>query len=440
MYTGSSALTRQAAPASAPSSPGRWRALLTGEDAGQAVAAVEQISRALGEPGAIEPSNFTLSSGHAGCAVLYGYLSAARPGPLAGIASRLFEEAVDALGGSSPEVNFYSGVTGVGWAAEYLLASAPTPREGGDDVNSDVDEMLLHVLSSGPWRKSYDLVSGLVGLGVYALARLPRPAAREALSLILEHLSATAEHTPQGTTWLTSPEWRDGSLRAEFPGGYYNLGVAHGVPGVIGFLAEAYAAGVERASVTPLLEGAMAWLLTQELPPSSLSAFPKVVDRRTASGPAQLAWCYGDPGVAAVLLSAANATGESGWREAALRTALRGARRDPRTARIFDAALCHGAAGVAHLFNRLYQASGEEELGQAALFWFRRVLEMRTPGARFGGFRGYDPLGAGEGGPWRDFPGFLRGAAGIGLALAAATCDQDPTWDQVLIPSLPAAL
>ena len=40
-------------------------------------------------------------------------------------------------------------------------------------------------------------------------------------------------------------------------------------------------------------------------------------------------------------------------------------------------------------------------------------------------------------GEWRDDPGFLNGAAGIGLVLLAAASPLEPEWDRVLLASLP---
>ena len=38
----------------------------------------------------------------------------------------------------------------------------------------------------------YDLIIGLVGIGVYALERLPRTSARECIELIVDRLDETA--------------------------------------------------------------------------------------------------------------------------------------------------------------------------------------------------------------------------------------------------------
>jgi hypothetical protein len=150
--------------------------------------------------------------------------------------------------------------------------------------------------------------------------------------------------------------------------------------------------------------------------------------------PSRLAWCYGDLGMAATLLVAARGAGEPAWESTAVELALAAAERPVELARVFDAGLCHGAGGVAHLFNRIHQATGEERLGEAARFWYERTLELRQPGLGVGGFRAWSADVAGVQ-DWRDDPGLLEGATGVALALLAAVSAVEPEWDRALLVS-----
>ena len=116
--------------------------------------------------------------------------------------------------------------------------------------------------------------------------------------------------------------------------------------------------------------------------------------------------------------------------------ALTAAARDESTSHVRDAGLCHGAAGVGHLFNRMFQATGEERLAEAARLWFERTFTFQAPGEPIAGFRAWE-VGI-EGNPgWRPDAGFLEGAAGVGLALLGAVSGVEPAWDRVLLVSLP---
>jgi hypothetical protein len=127
--------------------------------------------------------------------------------------------------------------------------------------------------------------------------------------------------------------------------------------------------------------------------------------------------------------------GEPAWEQGALEIARRAAERAPKTAGVVDAGLCHGAAGLGHLFNRMFQATGETQFNEAATFWFERALEMRRPAEGIGGFSARDRVDGET--RWVDDPGILTGAAGIALALLAATTPIEPAWDRMLLVSIP---
>jgi hypothetical protein len=145
-----------------------------------------------------------------------------------------------------------------------------------------------------------------------------------------------------------------------------------------------------------------------------------------------LAWCYGDPGIAAALLVAARCCGEPAWEHAALRIARRVTRCDPERSGARDASLCHGTAGLGHMFNRFFQATGEPLFAEAARSWFAQTLALRRPDRGIGGFEAWVP------GPdgalhWEDTPGLLMGSAGVALALLAATTPVEPAWDRFML-------
>jgi hypothetical protein len=130
---------------------------------------------------------------------------------------------------------------------------------------------------------------------------------------------------------------------------------------------------------------------------------------------------------------------EPAWECEALSIAWRASQRPPKQSGVVDAGLCHGAAGLGHLFNRMYQATGESWLAEAARSWFARALAMRRPGQGIGGYAAWLP---GDDGAltWVADPSLLTGAAGIALALLAATTAVEPAWDRMLLVAIPPSL
>jgi lantibiotic modifying enzyme len=413
-----------------------WESLTNAETSRECWTAIEEIERCLAEHLARKDAapDPLLGSGDAGVALFFAYLDAVRCGSDAG------DRALDALGRSLDALTemrllpaLYIGFSGIGWAVEHLTRHF---FEGDDALTRDVDEALRRLLEHVNEPPPYELIGGLAGFGTYLVERLPHPAAAETLERIVDLLETRAEESDDGISWFTPPAWLTSDQRERMPEGCYNFGVAHGIPGVIGFLAAAWREGIDDARIPRLADGAIRWLLRRKLPETGGSVFPAYVAPGQRGDSTRTAWCYGDIGIAAILLSAARSFGRADWRDEALALARGAARRGVKETQTIDPGLCHGAAGLAHLFNRIHQATGDAEARDAALTWYRRALDMRRPGEGLAGLLSWISPARGEG-SWRGEYGFLGGIAGYGLAMLAAVSDVEPAWDRVLLVSVP---
>lgn len=404
--------------------PEVWEPLLAGEAAREALnaarAVASRMAPAVGpeeEPARTRggregpPRDAGLGEGAAGFALALAYLSVPLLGRSGSSASLSADGLVwDASPGSDPSL--FGGFAGVGWVVAHLgRRSGRTPRR----ALTDVDEAVRAVVSRSPWDGGVDLISGLTGLGLYALERLPGPSAVSVLEFVVERLAEAAEPRDGGFTWWTSPDLLPPARRAEFPDGHFNLGLAHGVPGVVAFLGRVVAAGVAVDAALGLLSGAVTWLLRQR------KKGPRG-DFAKWTGPGlqpvfRDAWCYGDPGVAAALFLAGRSTGNTSWEREAITLAAGAAARGPLASGVVSVDLCHGAAGLGHLFNRLWQASRDDRLREAAAFWVGEAVRRLKEGEA------------------ADDLGFLQGSGGVALALLSAATGAEPEWDRVLLLS-----
>ncbi|MCP3061802.1 lanthionine synthetase C family protein [Myxococcus sp. K38C18041901] len=385
----------------------KWRPLVEGALREEVLRVVHGLARALAEMLPGRAPDASLASGDSGLALLFAWLDKVDASEdFAGVARGLLDDAMEAVASRPMGMSLHSGVSGVAWALEHLGE--------GDDALEEVDAALAERLVVAPWTGPVELLSGLVGLGVYALERLPRVEARRCLEGVVARL---------GETW-----------RRESPEGGHDLGVAHGVPGVIAVLAGAVRAGVAESAARGLLDDVWSWVMAQRLPQVG-RRFPHQVVRGRTPRPARAAWCYGDPGVSLVLFTAARDVGESRWESDALELARDAAMRPLEDSGVKDAPLCHGSAGLLHIYNRFHQATGEELFESAARRWLEHVLRSWQPGRGIGGyaFWGQDARGAPA---WVERPGLLEGTAGIALTLLAAASAVEPSWDRVLLMSL----
>ena len=416
-----------------------WRPILSTTAAQQALQAVDAIAESItsitASPGERDPS---LGRGQAGLALLYAWLARTRRMPQADVLARqCLDQAIEAVSTQAMNASLYGGFTGVAWAAE-LAGRLLDPD--AEDRSEAVDDALLRLLSRADrWSAPYDLIVGLTGLGVYALQRYPRPVATECLRRVVERLHECAQHDEHGLYWWTPPaEILDQESRNQYPSGRADLGVAHGVAGAVALLGGICGAGVEQATARPLLEGAVSWLLAHSVPTEAGPTFPVWVAPAFQPSPARSAWCYGDPGIAAALLLAARGVGDAGWEQTAVALACRAAERPASETGVVNANFCHGAAGLAHLYNRMYQATGEPELGRAALHWLERTLGFYRLARDAGGtwVQGNWEPGQRELWTWTGIE-LVEGAAGVALVLLAAATSVEPTWDRMFLVSAP---
>lgn len=420
-----------------------WRPLIEGELIPRAEDAVRAIADALaprslgadGDWSARLPVSVTTAQ-----ALFYGYLARsaqADAGLYAERADQLLERSFELVASTPMPPILHGGFTGVAWTAEHFtrVLGDATQEPGADDANEEVDECLLTMLAA-PYTGHYDLISGLAGFGVYALERADRPVARRCLEAIVDRLHETAEVRGDVVTWFTPPELLPPRHREQHPRGHYNLGVAHGVPAVIGLLADVCRLEIRAERARPLLEGAVHWVLSQRLSDRRGARYPASIAPEMEVRPSRLAWCYGDPGVAATLLYAARAVGVEEWARAALDIAVHAAGTAPEDSGVQDVGLCHGAFGLAHLYNRIYQASGDERFATAARLWYQQGLDMRRPERGIAGFESWEFGADGKLG-WVSDRGLLTGAAGVGLALLAGLTSVEPQWDRLMMVAIP---
>jgi hypothetical protein len=340
-----------------------------------------------------------------------------------GIALARAVDAVDRAG-----LGLCGGVARVGWLLAHLAA--------GDDVEvalAAIDVTLTRHLDSG--RYEFDIVSGLAGIGVYALER--GDAGRALAERVVVELERSARPRAGGVAWFTPfeelPPWH----QVLAPGGYWNLGLAHGTPGPIALLARCVAADVAADRARALLAAAVPALLAvaPASPGGRFGSWHHASGEVLKEKNGRLAWCYGDLGVTVALVAAARATGDAAWLDEALALARDCAARTLEKAFIFDAALCHGAAGVAHLFHRLAVASADAAIAAAARTWIDRTLAMRNsePLAGFPMSKFDTETGSRH---WRPNATLLEGACGVALALHAAISVDEPLWDRLLLADL----
>ena len=322
-----------------------------------------------------------------------------------------------------------SGIAGTTWVLAHLARHDFIDAEV-DETLKELDDFLLKTALEDIAEGQYDLLHSGLGLGVYFLERWLGGQRDNSLSRIIESLNQARVPDHKYRSWPYNFSHNKGE-------GSFNLGLAHGVPSIIGFLANCLAAGVPYDGLSELLEESVEWLLKQEIQEDRISCFATcMINGQPDTTDCRLAWCYGDLGIAATLLLAARASGRSDWKEAALRIMRKATQRPVDQSGVKDAGFCHGTAGIAYIFQKFHRAGGEDVFAQAAQYWYEETRRWQKADT-LSGYEFWTLIGPKETDMgWKEDVHLLDGLAGVGMAfLAEKDAELPMDWDRCFLLS-----
>lgn len=371
----------------------------------------------------------SLLGGNAGIALFYYYyflFTANKDYRL--IANSLLLNSINSISKDNYNFSFGKGACGIAWCLQ-LLQKNGLIQFNPELVLSNIDKHIYNYTSRCLIENNYDFIYGGIGGAIYFLERIPNTYAYSALIKIIDLIDEIAEITPNNITWLDSFALSTIDSKKK-----YNLGLAHGIPSVIYVLSRAFQAGIKKKKVHKLINGSINWLLKKRLMKSQISIFPNYIADGVLPKDSRLAWCYGDLGIANSIWHAGVATNSSLWKSEAISILLNSTKRvDLEKNYVMDACLCHGASGIAHIYNRFYHETSIDEFKKASIYWYNITVNLANVKSKYSGYKTFEIYKEKE--RWRRSLGLLEGIAGIGLSLISSISKSEPKWDRCLLLS-----
>jgi hypothetical protein len=279
-------------------------------------------------------------------------------------------------------------------------------------------------ISNGCDVGAFDVISGVAGIGLYLLCRLPHPEFADAAERVAHSLSLLTLRKSALPAWHTPFADLPPTAKLSYRSGNLNCGLAHGAPGILAFLALAYTAGIRSKRHEEAITNLAEWLCEIQLTDTWGPNWPYAISLDgTPPIPSRVAWCYGIPGVARSLWLAGQALDQSDWRSTACNAIEVIARRLERSRDLTSATFCHGTAGVLQVALRFANDCGVGlDLADALL---EVLLSQYEPDSLFG----YSDVD--EHGRRIENESLLGGMSGVLLTLVSATEGYEPHWDRV---------
>jgi lantibiotic modifying enzyme len=321
---------------------------------------------------------------------------------------------------------FSTGLSGVGWLVEHLsknkFISINTDKTIGD-MDEFLYPQMLDLIRDG----NFDYLHGALGIGLYYIERYPNPKTTKYLIKLVDELERLSINVSGGIAWETVVV-QDSNLRG------FNLSLSHGIASIIVFLCRVNELGIQKNKTYELISKAIFFLLNSKCRQSiNTYQFPAWVGQTNHPIGGRLAWCYNDLGIATALWQAGMILKNKNWKQEGLNVLFPLTKiTNKNEAGVRDAGLCHGASGIAHTFNRMYNYTNNNAFKNSALFWFEECLKLAT---FHDGLAGYKVYRDAKFGGWQNVYGYLEGISGIGLALISAVSNIDANWDRSILLS-----
>ncbi len=287
----------------------------------------------------------------------------------------------------------------------------------------------------------HDLIQGLCGVGRYVLENLFIPdffeMAKKITTTLINFTKPLQVHGHSVPGWYLSPNDTLNTWHKEDSKGNFNLGLAHGIPGILAFLAIASLKGVEVKGQKETMMEIASWIRQKSFNKNDTIRWPYSVpweleiQKKTRDEDSKDAWCYGVPGIARALFLAGKALEDTELKSFAI-TAFRGVFcRTRKEWQLHGPMLCHGIAGLLML---THEMAKEKECGDLIV----KVNELKQILLSY--YNSDSPFGfkdvelSTQGNVEISKAGFLEGSAGVLLTLLS-TSDQNFKWHLPLMIS-----
>jgi hypothetical protein len=326
-----------------------------------------------------------------------------------------------------------SGLAGIGWLYEYLSQRKIIDYET-NTLLEEFDACLEKMLNNFMQENNYDFLHGGVGVALYFAKRVTKK--KELVSVLNQFLEDLEKISTSQENGLM--KWFSFLGEQHNPQHGYNISLSHGMASIVAILAKLYnIEGIDKEKTEKLLRGATQYVLVQEIDKDKYGSFFSnyAIESSSTIIKSRLGWCYGDLGIASALYQSGIILKEKVWIEKAIEVLSFAVtnRRGLADNFVSDAGLCHGSAGIGHIFYRMWWNTKLPKFKDAADFWFDQTLKMATFEDGLAGYKKFEMPD--EKSTWVNDCGFLTGISGIGMALLTYYYELDPAWDECLLLS-----
>jgi lantibiotic biosynthesis protein len=343
-------------------------------------------------------------------------------------------------------LSLFSGLAGICFAIHYASHAGTRYQKMLNTLNSTLiaqaENFYLrkleenYKLSHPSPSHLYDLIQGICGIGRYALEHLHQPVFQAFLEKIIISLICLCQPIHIDETlvpgWYVSSDDNLNKIIPNLKNGNFNLGLSHGVTGILAFLSIARLKGILVEGQKELILTLSQWLKSKAFVYNQVVYWPPTISWNEETNNQSLlftqnindSWCYGTPGISRTLFLAGKALEDDKLIEFASNAFEKIFLKSEKERNLPGPALCHGNAGLL-LITLEMSKNKKDQFDPYIKPLFQNTLNSYAQENLFG----FSDL---EMNTTQQYvrvhkPGFLEGSSGILLALLS-TQSKEFNW------------
>ncbi|MDY8049385.1 lanthionine synthetase C family protein [Paenibacillus polymyxa] len=394
-------------------------------------------------------NDISLATGFPAISILYGRLSTVlKDERLKEYAHSYLLSTRESLKKSGASLSLWEGLSGVGFAAYLLSDNGIKYRRFINQINTLIlrhgSADLLNAksrLESGTSINDYDVISGWSGIGRYLLLFSDIPEIRELLIGVLEYLVFLSKDRiindkQEVPNWYISNKYLLSHEKDDYPFGYFNMGLAHGVPGPLALLSIALLQNIKVPGQIEAIQRYCDWITKWKLEQTDRIQWPLIISYEEFTND-QLyakkhrdAWCYGSAGVARSLFLAGRSIGDRSLEVLAVNAFKSIYKRSIEEWNIYSPTVCHGYSGLLKITYHMYRDTHDPELQENYQSLLRTVVKMFDEESAFGFYDLYRDSNSTKN---LNYVGLLDGVSGIAMTLLDSLYPDEKDWGASLL-------
>jgi hypothetical protein len=326
---------------------------------------------------------------------------------------------------------YCDGLAGVGFMYEYLNQKGIIENDT-NVLLEEFDAALKKMLGLYMYRGEYDFLHGGIGIALYFIKRANiNPKLIPVLkTFILDLFKLSINEGENYLKWSSIIDYKTKKIG-------YNISLSHGMTSIVCVMLKMYNVnGLDKKIMDTIINSSINYILSQQINKDKYGCFFPTfsIESNEDTYLSRLGWCYGDLTIATTLFQVGQLYNNRILINKSIEILSFAAekRKSIKQNMVMDAGLCHGTAGIGHIFYRMWWNTHLPEFKTAADYWFKETLKMAH---FYDGLAGYKAWKTPEYGGWINEYGLLEGIAGIGLAMFSYYYEINPKWDECLLLS-----